>query len=166
MTPNYIDSSSLSVAPWCDCFNSGNDLEECLKFLNFFKDNKCLSELKKKGRSMQTYQAWTVPSCFLCLLPPSLPFFLSPSLSWLQLLLATLHDVAGTTWVTNWVLLRLWIQGPEREQEIQMTHSTLCGKEQFHLQIKFWSWQPAESQFPRFWKPGQNIQCERFRQIR
>ncbi|EHB09751.1 GDNF family receptor alpha-1 [Heterocephalus glaber] len=42
MTPNYIDSSSLSVAPWCDCFNSGNDLEECLKFLNFFKDNKCL----------------------------------------------------------------------------------------------------------------------------
>uniref|UniRef100_A0A8D1GB80 GDNF family receptor alpha n=1 Tax=Sus scrofa TaxID=9823 RepID=A0A8D1GB80_PIG len=42
MTPNYIDSSSLSVAPWCDCSNSGNDLEECLKFLNFFKDNTCL----------------------------------------------------------------------------------------------------------------------------
>ncbi|XP_070637007.1 GDNF family receptor alpha-1 isoform X3 [Bos indicus] len=42
MTPNYIDSSSLSVAPWCDCNNSGNDLEECLKFLNFFKDNTCL----------------------------------------------------------------------------------------------------------------------------
>ncbi|XP_072479613.1 GDNF family receptor alpha-1 isoform X5 [Notamacropus eugenii] len=42
MTPNYIDSNSLSVAPWCDCNNSGNDLEECLKFLNFFKDNVCL----------------------------------------------------------------------------------------------------------------------------
>ncbi|CAH6938593.1 Gfra1 [Phodopus roborovskii] len=42
MTPNYIDSSSLSVAPWCDCTNSGNDLDECLKFLNFFKDNTCL----------------------------------------------------------------------------------------------------------------------------
>ncbi|XP_048194134.1 GDNF family receptor alpha-1 isoform X1 [Perognathus longimembris pacificus] len=42
MTPNYIDSSSLSVAPWCDCSNSGNELEECLKFLNFFKDNTCL----------------------------------------------------------------------------------------------------------------------------
>ncbi|XP_037352681.1 GDNF family receptor alpha-1 isoform X4 [Talpa occidentalis] len=42
MTPNYVDSSSLSVAPWCDCNNSGNDLEECLKFLNFFKDNTCL----------------------------------------------------------------------------------------------------------------------------
>uniref|UniRef100_A0A452HII4 GDNF/GAS1 domain-containing protein n=1 Tax=Gopherus agassizii TaxID=38772 RepID=A0A452HII4_9SAUR len=42
MTPNYIDSSSLSVAPWCDCSNSGNDIEECLKFLNFFQDNTCL----------------------------------------------------------------------------------------------------------------------------
>uniref|UniRef100_A0A8C6R0V1 GDNF/GAS1 domain-containing protein n=1 Tax=Nannospalax galili TaxID=1026970 RepID=A0A8C6R0V1_NANGA len=42
MTPNYIDSSSLSVALWCDCSNSGNDLEECLKFLSFFKDNTCL----------------------------------------------------------------------------------------------------------------------------
>uniref|UniRef100_A0A0A0MXY7 GDNF family receptor alpha-1 n=1 Tax=Rattus norvegicus TaxID=10116 RepID=A0A0A0MXY7_RAT len=42
MTPNYVDSSSLSVAPWCDCSNSGNDLEDCLKFLNFFKDNTCL----------------------------------------------------------------------------------------------------------------------------
>uniref|UniRef100_A0A8C6RNY4 GDNF/GAS1 domain-containing protein n=1 Tax=Nannospalax galili TaxID=1026970 RepID=A0A8C6RNY4_NANGA len=42
MTPNYIDSSSLSLAPWCDCSNSGNDLEECLKFLSFFKDNTCL----------------------------------------------------------------------------------------------------------------------------
>ncbi|EMP39022.1 GDNF family receptor alpha-1, partial [Chelonia mydas] len=42
MTPNYIDSNSLSVAPWCDCSNSGNDIEECLKFLNFFQDNTCL----------------------------------------------------------------------------------------------------------------------------
>lgn len=51
MTPNYIDSSSLSVAPWCDCNNSGNDLEECLKFLNFFKDNTCLSEFEKTYNS-------------------------------------------------------------------------------------------------------------------
>ncbi|XP_051475324.1 GDNF family receptor alpha-1 isoform X1 [Apus apus] len=42
MTPNYIDSKSLSVAPWCDCSNSGNDIEDCLTFLNFFKDNICL----------------------------------------------------------------------------------------------------------------------------
>lgn len=46
MTPNYIDSNSLSVAPWCDCSNSGNDIDECLKFLNFFQDNTCLSEYK------------------------------------------------------------------------------------------------------------------------
>lgn len=44
MTPNYINSNSLSVAPWCNCNNSGNDLEECMKFLNFFQDNACLSE--------------------------------------------------------------------------------------------------------------------------
>ena len=54
MTPNYIDSSSLSVAPWCDCTNSGNDLEECLKFLNFFKDNTCLSEFEKIDNSHTT----------------------------------------------------------------------------------------------------------------
>ncbi|XP_048362144.1 GDNF family receptor alpha-1 [Sphaerodactylus townsendi] len=42
MTPNYINSNSLSVAPWCNCNNSGNDLEECMKFLNFFQDNACL----------------------------------------------------------------------------------------------------------------------------
>ncbi|NXS59286.1 GFRA1 protein, partial [Brachypteracias leptosomus] len=45
MTPNYIDSNSLSVAPWCDCSNSGNDIEECRKFLNFFQDNTCLRNL-------------------------------------------------------------------------------------------------------------------------
>ncbi|XP_069468001.1 GDNF family receptor alpha-1 isoform X2 [Ambystoma mexicanum] len=42
MTPNYIDSSSLRVAPWCDCSNSGNTMDECQKFLNFFKENTCL----------------------------------------------------------------------------------------------------------------------------
>ncbi|XP_053548663.1 GDNF family receptor alpha-1 isoform X3 [Bombina bombina] len=42
LTPNYIESSSLSVSPWCDCSNSGNFLDECLKFLKFFKDNICL----------------------------------------------------------------------------------------------------------------------------
>ncbi|KAM4702745.1 GDNF family receptor alpha-1 [Rhinophrynus dorsalis] len=42
ITPNYIESSSLSVSPWCDCSNSGNYIDDCLKFLNFFKDNICL----------------------------------------------------------------------------------------------------------------------------
>lgn len=44
ITPNYIESTSLSVSPWCDCLNSGNYMDDCLKFLNFFKDNLCLSE--------------------------------------------------------------------------------------------------------------------------
>ncbi|XP_068114032.1 GDNF family receptor alpha-1 [Hyperolius riggenbachi] len=42
ITPNYIESTSLSVSPWCDCTNSGNYIDDCLKFLNFFKDNNCL----------------------------------------------------------------------------------------------------------------------------
>ncbi|XP_075071702.1 GDNF family receptor alpha-1 [Mixophyes fleayi] len=42
ITPNYIESTSLSVSPWCDCSNSGNYIDDCLKFLNFFKDNTCL----------------------------------------------------------------------------------------------------------------------------
>lgn len=42
MTPNYIDSSSLRVAPWCDCSNSGNTMDDCQRFLNFFKENICL----------------------------------------------------------------------------------------------------------------------------
>ncbi|KAG9462690.1 hypothetical protein GDO78_023307, partial [Eleutherodactylus coqui] len=42
ITPNYIESTSLSVSPWCDCSNSGNYIDDCLKFLNFFKDNVCL----------------------------------------------------------------------------------------------------------------------------
>ncbi|XP_063289834.1 GDNF family receptor alpha-1 [Pelobates fuscus] len=42
ITPNYLESSSLSVSPWCDCSNSGNYIDDCLKFVNFFKDNICL----------------------------------------------------------------------------------------------------------------------------
>ncbi|XP_018429340.1 PREDICTED: GDNF family receptor alpha-1-like [Nanorana parkeri] len=42
MTPNYIDSTTLRVSPWCDCLSSGNYMDDCLKFLNFFKDNLCL----------------------------------------------------------------------------------------------------------------------------
>ncbi|OCT71282.1 hypothetical protein XELAEV_18034260mg, partial [Xenopus laevis] len=42
ITPNYIGSNSLSVSPWCNCSNSGNYIDDCLKFLTFFKDNICL----------------------------------------------------------------------------------------------------------------------------
>ncbi|XP_028651596.1 GDNF family receptor alpha-1b [Erpetoichthys calabaricus] len=42
MTPNYLKSSSISVSPSCDCSGTGNNKEECEKFLNFFRDNACL----------------------------------------------------------------------------------------------------------------------------
>ncbi|XP_048406590.1 GDNF family receptor alpha-1-like isoform X1 [Stegostoma tigrinum] len=41
ITPNYIDSTGISVAPWCTCNGSGNQKEECDEFHNFFKDNRC-----------------------------------------------------------------------------------------------------------------------------
>ncbi|XP_067879555.1 GDNF family receptor alpha-2-like isoform X2 [Heterodontus francisci] len=42
MTPNYIDTTDIVVAPWCTCSSSGNQKEECDKFLNYFKANTCL----------------------------------------------------------------------------------------------------------------------------
>uniref|UniRef100_UPI00398ECBB0 GDNF family receptor alpha-2-like n=1 Tax=Pristiophorus japonicus TaxID=55135 RepID=UPI00398ECBB0 len=42
MTPNYVDTTDIVVAPWCTCSGSGNQKEECDKFLNYFKDNACL----------------------------------------------------------------------------------------------------------------------------
>ncbi|XP_062272707.1 GDNF family receptor alpha-2-like [Scomber scombrus] len=44
MTPNYVDSSfsNWTVSPWCTCKGSGNQEEECMKFLQSFTDNTCL----------------------------------------------------------------------------------------------------------------------------
>ncbi|XP_015203385.1 GDNF family receptor alpha-1 [Lepisosteus oculatus] len=42
MTPNYLRSSQISVSPWCDCSGSGNNKEECDKFVEFFTNNTCL----------------------------------------------------------------------------------------------------------------------------
>ncbi|XP_032869625.1 GDNF family receptor alpha-2-like [Amblyraja radiata] len=42
MTPNYVDTADVVVAPWCSCSGSGNQKEECDKFLNYFKENVCL----------------------------------------------------------------------------------------------------------------------------
>ncbi|XP_069756124.1 GDNF family receptor alpha-1-like [Narcine bancroftii] len=41
ITPNYVDSTGISVAPWCTCNGSGNQKEDCEEFQNFFKDNRC-----------------------------------------------------------------------------------------------------------------------------
>ncbi|CAI9556784.1 unnamed protein product, partial [Staurois parvus] len=42
ITPNYVDNSSSSVAPWCTCNTSGNRQEECENFLHYFTNNICL----------------------------------------------------------------------------------------------------------------------------
>lgn len=150
MTPNYIDSSSLSVAPWCDCRNSGNDLEDCLKFLNFFKDNTCLSEFLKKYDECRFICALLFEWKF-CLLCPSFP---SLSLSfpwWLVDASFGTHSKEPHKW---------WIrccQGCDTKglwrQESQITKSVLCVKEYLYPQIKFWSWQQlrVHSQVLKTW---------------
>ncbi|XP_006009063.1 GDNF family receptor alpha-4a [Latimeria chalumnae] len=42
ITPNYVDNSTLSIAPWCSCSGTGNQQEDCENFLNLFTDNICL----------------------------------------------------------------------------------------------------------------------------
>ncbi|XP_056133462.1 GDNF family receptor alpha-4 [Lampris incognitus] len=42
ITPNYVDNSTSSVAPWCSCSATGNQREECYDFLGYFTDNICL----------------------------------------------------------------------------------------------------------------------------
>ncbi|NWR94355.1 GFRA4 protein, partial [Furnarius figulus] len=42
ITPNYIDNSTSSIAPWCTCNASGNRQEECETFLHLFTNNICL----------------------------------------------------------------------------------------------------------------------------
>ncbi|KAI3363478.1 hypothetical protein L3Q82_012095 [Scortum barcoo] len=36
MTPNYLRSPKISVSPYCDCSNSGNNKDECDKFTEVF----------------------------------------------------------------------------------------------------------------------------------
>lgn len=44
MTPNYMDSSPINftISPWCSCRGSGNQEEECERFLVDFRENTCL----------------------------------------------------------------------------------------------------------------------------
>ncbi|XP_055358812.1 GDNF family receptor alpha-1a isoform X1 [Betta splendens] len=42
MTPNYLRSPRISVSPYCDCSNSGNNKDECDKFSEVFTENTCL----------------------------------------------------------------------------------------------------------------------------
>uniref|UniRef100_A0A8C0H0B2 GDNF family receptor alpha 4 n=1 Tax=Chelonoidis abingdonii TaxID=106734 RepID=A0A8C0H0B2_CHEAB len=49
ITPNYIDNSTASIAPWCTCNASGNRQEECESFLHLFTDNLCLPGTKPEA---------------------------------------------------------------------------------------------------------------------
>ncbi|XP_075868112.1 GDNF family receptor alpha-4 isoform X1 [Nelusetta ayraudi] len=42
ITPNYVDNSTSTVAPWCSCTSSGSRREECDAFLDSFTHNICL----------------------------------------------------------------------------------------------------------------------------
>ncbi|XP_055083020.1 GDNF family receptor alpha-1a isoform X1 [Periophthalmus magnuspinnatus] len=42
MTPNYLRSPKISVSPYCNCSNSGNNKDECDRFTHFFTENTCL----------------------------------------------------------------------------------------------------------------------------
>ncbi|KAJ4946428.1 hypothetical protein JOQ06_024095 [Pogonophryne albipinna] len=42
ITPNYIDNSTSSVAPWCSCSPSWSQREDCDHFLGSFTTNICL----------------------------------------------------------------------------------------------------------------------------
>ncbi|KAL0969530.1 hypothetical protein UPYG_G00228460 [Umbra pygmaea] len=44
ITPNYLDNSTSNVGPWCSCSGSGNNLEQCDNFLEYFHDNICLKK--------------------------------------------------------------------------------------------------------------------------
>lgn len=53
MTPNYEDANhtDFSISPWCSCKNSGNQEEECEKFLRDFRENTCLRKNHIENRT-------------------------------------------------------------------------------------------------------------------
>uniref|UniRef100_A0A3B3ZLJ0 GDNF/GAS1 domain-containing protein n=1 Tax=Periophthalmus magnuspinnatus TaxID=409849 RepID=A0A3B3ZLJ0_9GOBI len=58
ITPNYVDNSTSSVAPWCTCANSGSQRDECDDFLGYFADNICLrNALMTFGRGSEVQPA-------------------------------------------------------------------------------------------------------------
>ena len=83
MTPNYLDNSTSSVAPWCSCSGPGSQGDECSEFLGYFTHNVCLREsrplhacvssLKESTNSSLLFQCtrgvewfWLVVLGYLC----------------------------------------------------------------------------------------------------
>ncbi|XP_053731170.1 GDNF family receptor alpha-1a isoform X1 [Synchiropus splendidus] len=58
MTPNYLRSSKMSVSPYCDCSNSGNNKDECDKLTEFFTDNTCLRNAIQAFGNGTDVSAW------------------------------------------------------------------------------------------------------------
>ncbi|XP_023782421.1 GDNF family receptor alpha-4 isoform X1 [Cyanistes caeruleus] len=64
ITPNYIDNSTSSIAPWCTCNASGNRQEECESFLHLFTNNICLQNAIQafgNGTHLNTAVAPSIP---------------------------------------------------------------------------------------------------------
>lgn len=82
MTPNYLRSPKISVSPFCDCSNSGNNKDECDKLTEFFTENTCLR--KFHGSPAVLLLVYFHQLCTAAVFPPLL-FILSlsfpPSLS-------------------------------------------------------------------------------------
>uniref|UniRef100_A0A8D0D0I7 GDNF family receptor alpha 4b n=1 Tax=Sander lucioperca TaxID=283035 RepID=A0A8D0D0I7_SANLU len=58
ITPNYVDNSTSSVAPWCSCSASGSRREDCDNFLGYFTDNICLREYHSYPQYIGMYQPY------------------------------------------------------------------------------------------------------------
>ncbi|KAF7669598.1 hypothetical protein LDENG_00176790 [Lucifuga dentata] len=111
ITPNYVDNSTSSVAPWCSCSATGNQRDECYDFLGFFTDNICLKNaLLAFGSDLDQHPTISQPS------PPS-PDHVSqqnPST-------ASPPDTKGTTWSILDTIIPTQAVGNEQLQG----HSTL-----------------------------------------
>uniref|UniRef100_A0A673ZJA7 GDNF family receptor alpha 4b n=1 Tax=Salmo trutta TaxID=8032 RepID=A0A673ZJA7_SALTR len=87
ITPNYVDNSTSSVAPWCSCSASGNQRVECSDFLEYFTNNVCLSEWlpsshhKNQSPLSPLWENYQSEYDLVLFLSPFLPFFLSFTLS-------------------------------------------------------------------------------------
>uniref|UniRef100_A0A8C2XTT1 GDNF family receptor alpha 4b n=1 Tax=Cyclopterus lumpus TaxID=8103 RepID=A0A8C2XTT1_CYCLU len=58
ITPNYVDNSTSSVAPWCSCLASGSRREDCDNFLGYFNDNICLLTLESHVCDFDSSNPW------------------------------------------------------------------------------------------------------------
>uniref|UniRef100_A0A8C6X0A1 GDNF/GAS1 domain-containing protein n=1 Tax=Neogobius melanostomus TaxID=47308 RepID=A0A8C6X0A1_9GOBI len=74
MTPNYLRSPKISVSPYCNCSNSGNNKDECDKFTEFFTENTCLRKSSiHAGPPLPLLFPQSTSSLYTPADPPALP---------------------------------------------------------------------------------------------